>query len=204
MGMRTQPAGTDDRRTGAPAARMFRIGDVASATGVSADTLRFYEKRGLLRPIGRRASGYREYSSEAVRLVRFIRRAQSLGFTLAEVEDLIGLRDRAWAGQAPERLRDAVNGKLREIDRRVRELRALRSALNRLATQCDAACKASAPATPLECPLVEALETSVERGEAGVGLQSDATRRPVPGRSVARNSSSLAKHRTSTTSRRRK
>jgi DNA-binding transcriptional MerR regulator len=74
-------------------------------------------------------SGYREYTSETIRLVRFIRRAQSLGFTLAEVEELIRLREKAWAGSSPAVLRDATDSKMREIDRRVRELRALRGGL---------------------------------------------------------------------------
>ena len=81
------------------------------------DTLRFYERRGLTRPAGRRASRYREYSPDSVRLVRFIRRAQALGFTLAEVDDLVRLRERAWAGDAPRQLRDAAGAKVSDIGR---------------------------------------------------------------------------------------
>jgi MerR family copper efflux transcriptional regulator len=147
------------------------------------DTLRFYERRGLIRPAGRRASGYREYSPETVRLVRFIRRGQALGFKLSEVEDLVRLRERAWAGDAPRQLREAAGAKASDIDRRIRELGALRDALSRLIAACDAECAVDAAAettTPpcerecvngeggsvatgastsgmLDCPLIEAL-----------------------------------------------
>ena len=68
-----------------------RIGEVAERAGVNGETLRYYERRGLLGPTGRAASGFREYDANAVRQVRFIRRAQDLGFTLAEIRDLLGL-----------------------------------------------------------------------------------------------------------------
>ena len=152
-----------------------RIGDIAEAAGVSVDALRFYERRGLITPVRRRASGYREYSPDAVRVVRFIRRAQALGFTLAEVEELIHLRERTWAGDAPRQLRETAGAKVRDIDRRVRELLALRDALAQLIEACDDACpvlsndaacaetrdKRDSELVPLECPLIEALEFEV-------------------------------------------
>ena len=69
----------------------MRIGELGAQAGVNAQTLRYYERRGLLGPTGRAASGFREYDANAVRQVRFIRRAQDLGFTLAEIRDLLGL-----------------------------------------------------------------------------------------------------------------
>src|SRR5439155_14391568 len=98
-------------------------------SGVSVDALRFYERRGLLHPIGRRPSGYREYGPEAVRVVGFIRRAQGLGFTLTEVEELVRLREGAWAGNAPQQLREAALTKVRDVERRIRQLRGLHGAL---------------------------------------------------------------------------
>jgi DNA-binding transcriptional MerR regulator len=185
--MRTQPASQDQTRPEPSAVAGLRIGDVATSAGVSPDTLRFYERRGLLRPVRRRASGYREYTSETIRLVRFIRRAQSLGFTLAEVEELIRLREKAWAGSAPALLRDAADAKMREIDRRVRELRALRGALAGLLESCDAACAPGRrTASTLECPLVEALETAAGQGDVDIATTSQETRRPAPGRPIAR------------------
>ena len=138
------------------------IGNLASRTGVSVEALRYYEQRGLVRPAGRRASGYREYAADTVRLVRFIKRAQALGFTLAEVDDLVQLRGRAWSGDAPWRLREAAVAKVADIDRRIRELKALKTALGQLVTACDAACPADGDqtASPLPCPLIEAFDTN--------------------------------------------
>ncbi len=148
---------------------LLRIGDLASRTDVTVETLRYYEKRGLLPEPARRESGYREYPEETVQLVRFIKRAQSLGFTLAEVEDLVRLRAKAWTGDAPYQLREATVAKVRDIDARVRELRALRTELMTLVAECDAACpvagEASVRSTPMisdprECPLIGALDTA--------------------------------------------
>ena len=183
-------------------APVLRIGDIAAEAGVSVDALRFYERRGLLRPAGRRASGYREYSRESVRLVRFIRRAQALGFTLAEVEELVRMRERAWAGDGPRQLREAAGAKVRDIDRRVRELHALRRALAQLISACDDACPVDAtnvavvsprdstcpdglPGTAgvLECPLIEALEA--ETGLGDTKHDTESSRSPKLGRRSA-------------------
>ena len=70
----------------------LRIGEVAARAGVNVQTLRFYERRGLLQEPPRRPSGYREYPPESVRLIRFVKRAQQLGFSLDEVHELLQLR----------------------------------------------------------------------------------------------------------------
>ena len=70
----------------------LRIGQVASLAGVNIQTLRYYERRGLLREPERRHSGYRAYPPDTVALIRFIKRAQELGFSLSEVEELLHLR----------------------------------------------------------------------------------------------------------------
>ena len=115
----------------------MQIGELATATGLSRDTLRFYEKRGLLAP-RRGGNGYRDYPPEAVQWMRYVRTAQSLGFTLAEIEaDLPLLAD---ADASAPRLRDALQGKLLEIDRRVEGLVALRGELARRLDEAMAAC----------------------------------------------------------------
>ena len=115
----------------------MQIGDLAAATGLSRDTLRFYEKRGLLAP-RRGGNGYRDYPPEAVQWMRYVRTAQSLGFTLAEIEaDLPLLAD---ADASAPRLREALQGKLREIDRRVEGLVALRGELARRLDEAMEAC----------------------------------------------------------------
>jgi DNA-binding transcriptional MerR regulator len=139
----------------------IRIGDVASQTGVTVEALRYYERRGLVQPSGRRASGYREYPVETVRIVRFIKRAQGLGFTLGEVEELVRLRGRAWSGNAPWQLREAAVAKVADIDRRMRELGALKRALAELVAACDATCPIDGPQRtgPLPCVLIDAFDS---------------------------------------------
>jgi len=104
----------------------MRIGQLATATGLSRDALRFYEKRGLL--VAQRGSnGYREYPPEAAQWLRYIRTAQSLGFTLAEIEaDLPIISGQPDSAPA---LREALRRKLDDIDRRVQGLVQLREEL---------------------------------------------------------------------------
>src|SRR6266540_1748226 len=103
----------------------MRTGQVASRTGVNVQTLRYYERRGLLPEPGRRDSGYRVYSSEAVRIVRFIKRAQELGFSLAEVEVLLDLA--AGGPESCETAQELAHHKIEELDRKVGHLRAMRN-----------------------------------------------------------------------------
>lgn len=120
----------------------MRIGQIATATGISRDTLRFYEKRGLLRA-RRSGNGYRDYPPEAVDWLRYIRTAQSLGFTLAEIEAELPLLTASPERSAPQ-LRGALAAKLAEIDRRIDGLAALRAELARRLTDLPADC----PLTP--------------------------------------------------------
>lgn len=118
----------------------LRIGEVAAETGVSIQTLRYYERRGLLNKPRRRASGYREYSPDVVRAVRLIKWAQGMGFTLEEIKELASLfEDRAHASAAGFRLR--AESKIDEIDERIRSLQAMRSSLRALVEcTCDGHC----------------------------------------------------------------
>jgi len=116
----------------------MKIGELASATGLSRDTLRFYEKRGLLQP-RRRDNGYRDYPPEAVQWLCYLRSAQQLGFTLAEIE--AGMPLLASPETAGESLREALRRKLVDIDARIAALGALRT---ELARELDA---------PGSCPL---------------------------------------------------
>ena len=106
----------------------MRIGEIASATGISPDTLRFYEKRGLLRA-RRSSNGYRSYPPEAVDWLRYIRLAQTLGFTLKEIEADLPLLS-APEDSAPQ-LRAALERKLADIDQRIEGLGMLRGELAR-------------------------------------------------------------------------
>lgn len=115
----------------------MQIGEMADATGLSRDTLRFYEKRGLLRA-RRGANGYRDYPPEAVNWLRYLRLAQSLGFTLAEIEADLPLLE-APDASAPQ-LRAALERKLADIDQRIDGLHALRGELVRRLGQDMASC----------------------------------------------------------------
>ncbi len=128
---------------------MLRIGEIARQAGVNVQTLRYYEKRRLLPVPGRRPSGYREYPPETVQFIRFIRRAQDLGFTLSEIEELLALRKHGARRRA--KVRSVAEAKLRDINEKIRSLEAIRQALLTLVRSC--ACQGKSP----ECPILEAL-----------------------------------------------
>lgn len=111
----------------------LHIGAVAARAGVNVQTLRYYERRGLFATPPRSASGYRQYRPETVDLIRAVKRAQGLGFRLAEIEDLLRLQE---TGRKPAEVRAAADAKLREIDDKIRALAKMRRALQRLVETC--------------------------------------------------------------------
>jgi Hg(II)-responsive transcriptional regulator len=127
----------------------LRTGDLARLAEVNVETLRFYERKGLLPVPPRRASGYRDYPPETVDFVRFIRRAQTLGFSLREIKELLALRSvpRATCGDVVVLARK----KVQEIDTRITDLRAMRAALTKLLRGCTG----TAPLA--QCPIIESL-----------------------------------------------
>ena len=130
--------------------RSMTIGKLAAEAGVHVETVRYYERRGLIeRPRARRGAA-RVYPEETVRRIRSIKRAQSLGFSLKEIKELLGLRldDRARCGDVLIQ----AERKLAEVEEKLRALRAVKGRLRKLST----ACRAEAPAS--ECPILEALE----------------------------------------------
>ncbi len=103
------------------------IGEVADATGVTTKTLRFYESDGLLPEPARTAGGYRDYPTEAVGRVTFIRQAQAAGLTLAQIREILAVRD---DGHQPcEHVALLVGERLQEVDRRLEELQGTRREL---------------------------------------------------------------------------
>src|SRR5262249_4860828 len=112
----------------------LKTGQVAAKAGVNVQTLRYYERRGLLKEPERRSSGYREYEPDAVRLVRFIKRAQELGFTLKEIEELLQFREDRRSSCAA--VRAAAQAKIEDIERKVESLRAMKRALAVLVDSC--------------------------------------------------------------------
>jgi len=125
-------------------------GALAEAAGVNVETLRFYERKGLLPTPPRRASGYREYPTDDVRRIRFIKRAQELGFSLVEIKELLALRVRP--GATPAEVKDRAEEKLADIRRKIASLKAMEKALTRLNEAC------SGRGAMAECPILHHLE----------------------------------------------
>lgn len=130
--------------------RTLKIGELAREAGVNVQTVRYYERRGLLEEPPRRASGYRDYPESDVARLGFIRRAQALGFTLTEIGELLSLRVDPQTTSADVHRR--VEEKLAEVEAKLAELQRIRGALRDLASSC----KAHGPVG--DCPFLEALE----------------------------------------------
>ena len=126
------------------------IGDVARRVGVGVETVRFYERQGLLEEPQRRASGYRQYDDEAVAVLRFIRRAKELGFTLKEIKALLALRLDASATKAE--VRQQAKAKVAGIEAKIADLQRMRDALQTLVKRCHGDGAASG------CPILWALQ----------------------------------------------
>jgi DNA-binding transcriptional MerR regulator len=109
------------------------IGKLAAAEGVGVETVRFYQRRGLLSQPERRGSGYREYSQEDRERLVFIRRAQQLGFTLGEIAELLGPAQ----ARSTAEIASAAQAKLAAIDEQVRQLELRRCRLRRLLHVCE-------------------------------------------------------------------
>lgn len=133
----------------------LKTGQVANRAGVNVQTLRYYERRGLLKEPERQASGYRGYPPDAVQLIRFIKRAQQLGFTLTEIEELLRLRSDD--GRHCSEVQLAAETKVRDIEGKIKQLRSIKRALGVLIASC------SLEGAPRRCPLLEALDDEKTR-----------------------------------------
>jgi MerR family mercuric resistance operon transcriptional regulator len=127
------------------------IGVVARDAGVNIDTLRFYERQGVVPQPPRTNSNYRIYPADTARRVRFVKRAQDLGFSLKEIKDLLALR--VTQGATCEDVLQKARLKISEIDEKIRSLRAVKKALADLADEC------ASPEGPVsECGVLKALD----------------------------------------------
>jgi MerR family copper efflux transcriptional regulator len=133
------------------------IGQVARRAGVGVETVRFYEREGLLEEPPRRASGYRQYSEEVVKQIRFIQRAKLLGFSLKEIQELLTLRV---DGQTScEQVKERAEAKLAEVEQKIVALQCMRAALLQVASLCEE------EGPKGHCPLLDALEQDAEMVE---------------------------------------
>lgn len=111
------------------------IGELADATGVTAKTLRFYEQQGVLPEPARTDGGYRDYPPAAVDRVRFVKDAQAAGFTLAQIGEILTIRD---DGQPPcDHVATLVDHRLVEVEQRIQELKAIRRQLRAIARRSE-------------------------------------------------------------------
>lgn len=126
------------------------IGKVARGAGLAIDTVRYYEREGLLQRPARTPAGYRQYSADVVAQLRFIRQAKDLGFSLSEIKELLALR--VTPGKSCADVRAHAEYKITDVDRRIASLKRMRGALVKLAS----ACSGKGPVS--QCPILEALE----------------------------------------------
>lgn len=126
------------------------IGQVARRSGVGIETVRFYEREGLLAKPARTASGYRQFDEEVIARLKFIQRAKELGFTLNEIKELLSLR--VAPGISCDEVRTKAEDKITDIDGKIKTLQKMKKALVRLTLEC---CEKDMNA---ECPILDALE----------------------------------------------
>lgn len=127
------------------------IGQIARAAGAGVETIRFYEREGLIGHPARSASGYRNYPPEVVARLRFIRQAKELGFSLNEIKELLALR--VAPGKSCRDVKARAEAKIADVEQRIAQLDRMKRALTKLAT----ACSGRGPTS--ECPILETLES---------------------------------------------
>ncbi len=133
----------------------MRIGEVAAQAGVNVQTIRFYERRGLLKRPRRLSSGYRDYPAEVVLVVRFIKRTQEHGFTLQEISLL--LRQLAARSLTAAEVRAGFEAKIRRLDEQIRYLQKVRDEMSASLDDCE--CRDGHSL----CPSLKAIAASVAR-----------------------------------------
>jgi Hg(II)-responsive transcriptional regulator len=124
----------------------MRSGELAAEAGVNVQTVRYYERRGLLQVPPRSPSGYRSYPRQAVEVIRFVKRSQELGFTLDEVRELLHLAEGGPAACRPAR--ELAQRRISDLERRITELQRMKNSLGQLVDTCEL------PRSDRRCPLI--------------------------------------------------
>ena len=139
---------------------MHTIGKLATEAGITTDTVRYYEKEGLLAPASKTSAGYRLYDEDAVRRLRFIKQAQQCGFSLAEIRELLTLKNSDAA--CCKDVKSLAIAKKLQLEHKIRALQVMSGALSELIAICNAETR------PLdECPILAALENSMAKQAKG-------------------------------------
>ena len=134
---------------------MLSIGKVAHDGGVTVDTLRYYEREGLIPAPDRGANGYRRYPPDTIKRVRFIKRAQDVGFTHRDIRELLSLRGDPNASCRDVRSR--ATGKIQEIESKIAVLARMKSVLSEWVSNCPSRGPVAA------CPIIDALESDEDK-----------------------------------------
>ncbi|MGN6670766.1 MAG: MerR family transcriptional regulator [Candidatus Nucleicultricaceae bacterium] len=129
----------------------FTIKKTALESGVGIETIRFYERKGLIAPTYRSSAGYRFFSDQTIKQIRFIKKAQALGFSLNDIKELLSLRKDSL--QARQEIYQKTIGKIELIRQKIEELKAIKHSLEEL-VDC---CKGEGPIE--ECPIIQAFES---------------------------------------------
>lgn len=138
-----------------------KIGQVANETGISIDTIRFYEKQGLLKRSPRTEGGFRLFGASDIETLKFVRKAQELGFSLIEIRELLILR----ADHVPacSHVKELLDQKLTSVDQKITELRSLGLSLKRALRKCKRELKTTAPGDENCCPVLEEITRAARR-----------------------------------------
>ncbi|GAB2934033.1 Zn(2+)-responsive transcriptional regulator [Hafnia psychrotolerans] len=131
---------------------MFKIGELARLANVSSDTIRYYEKQGMMSSTVRNGSGYRQYDDSDLQRLRFIRYAKSTGFTLEAIKELLSIRIDP-AHHTCQESKSIVEERLAEVELKLQELMRMRESLRRLSKACCGSAHSS-----VSCSILEALE----------------------------------------------
>ncbi len=128
----------------------MKIGEVAKRSGVGIETIRYYEREGVLAEPERRPSGYRQYDESVVERLQFIRRAKELGFTLAEIKELIAL----WVDDDTrcKHVRERAEQKIADIEQKISSLQKMKRSLKKVLMQCESQDSVG------ECPLLHGID----------------------------------------------
>lgn len=132
----------------------MKIGEAARRTRLTVEAIRFYEKQGLIEEPPRSPSGYRQYPEGVVARLDFIQRSKELGFSLREVEELLALRDSPDARSSD--VKERAEAKIRDIERKLRDLREMKEALSKLTRSCNG------EGPTRECAILTAIEIGDE------------------------------------------
>jgi MerR family mercuric resistance operon transcriptional regulator len=139
--------------------KMLNIGDIARQGGVTVETLRYYEREGLIEAPDRDANDYRKYAPEVVRQIQFIKRAQEVGFTLKDIKELLSLK--ADPGASCGDVRARAEGKISEMEEKIAMLQRMQAVL----ADWAAACPDAGPVD--QCPILDALDQETEGHHGG-------------------------------------